>query len=951
MLYNEIESFKKFGGSPKIPEYIIENLKFPLYEWQKTALENFLINENGRKSKIQNGEIVSPNHLMFNMATGSGKTLVMAALILYYYKEHKINNFIFFVNQNTIVGKTQDNFINKSHAKYLFRENIIIDEKRVNIREVEQFSNSTDDIQIKFTTIQKLHNDIYKENENSLLLSDLQKRNLVLIGDEAHHLNATTNKRKDSDFSDEDLSFIGELKDSAKSEDVERSWETTVCHKILNKGKKSADSQNKNVLLEFTATVPETEEVQKKYANKIIIKFDLKEFVNAGCTKHIRLVRANLEKKERILQALVLNWYRFQVALKNDVPNFKPVILFRSKTIEESKLDFQEFVELCQNVKSEDFDFLSTYENYIASDDSIPNAYSADKEIFSRIFKFIKDNNSSYSVIADYIKENFQERNCIITNSATNKTKTEKTDAEIDKLLNSLEDVHNHIRAIFTVQRLTEGWDVLNLYDIVRLFHGRDTDYKNNKLGKGTTSEIQLIGRGVRYYPFAYGEKIKNRRKFDNDLNNELRILEEFYFHSDNDERYISDLKKGLEDAKLIYSTKIEKKFAIKDEYRKTFSKMYLFCNKKVENPNRKLKTLPEDFAKLNFSYSFEAKTSHITNVNMSGENLTDTESLEGGSTLTVHISELLKSYSNIIYKALHSLNSDCNSYFSFENLRHRFNVDGMEKFLFFIEPVTLELIFRDGKKIILDKEDNFENLEEPSEILKMLKEFFLYCQRELEKYDHPFKATEFELVPFESCFSFETTRIIDANPEKDGYNDNIKFDQSCKLLKWYALDSFWGTTEERNLINFINNRISDLEFQYDEICLLRNEEVYKIFDFDTGEGFQPDFLLLLKEKNDKNVAYFQVFIESKGEHLKGEDNDAWKEKFLMKISEEYGFSKPIVEKSDKYILFGLPFFNESDSEMKNRFLENFNNLLNVKTSPTYTIPSDFAIRKIADKL
>ena len=70
-----------------------------------------------------------------------------------------------------------------------------------------------------------------------------------------------------------------------------------------------------------------------------------------------------------------------------------------------------------------------------------------------------------------------------------------------------------------------------------------------------------------------------------------------------------------------------------------------------------------------------------------------------------------------------------------------------------------------------------------------------------------------------------------------------------------------------------------------------------------------------------------------------------------MKISEEYGFSKPIVEKSDKYILFGLPFFNESDSEMKNRFLENFNNLLNVKTSPTYTIPSDFGIRKIADKL
>lgn len=939
MLFNEIESFKKFGGSPKIPEYIIENLKFSLYEWQKTALENFLINENGRKSKMQNGEVLPQNHLMFNMATGSGKTLVMAALILYYYKEYKINNFIFFVNQNTIVGKTQDNFINKSHAKYLYKENIIIDEKRVNIREVEQFSNSTDDIQIKFTTIQKLHNDIYKENENSLLLSDLQKRNLVLIGDEAHHMNATTNKKKDIDFSDEDLSFIGELKDSAKSEDVERSWETTVCYHILNKGKKTLDSQNKNVLLEFTATVPETEEVQKKYEDKIIIKFDLKEFVNAGCTKHIRLVRANLEKKERILQALVLNWYRFQIALKNDIPNFKPVILFRSKTIEESKLDFQEFVDLCQNVKSDDFDFLASYENYIASDDSIPNAYSADKEIFSRIFKFIKDNNFSYSLIVDYIKENFQERNCIITNSKSNTTKTEKTDAEIDKLLNSLEDVHNHIRAIFTVQRLTEGWDVLNLYDIVRLFHGRDTDYKNNKLGKGTTSEIQLIGRGVRYYPFAYGEKVKNRRKFDNDLNNELRILEEFYFHSDNDEKYISDLKIGLEKENLIHSTKIEKKFAVKEEYQNTFSKMYLFCNKKIENPDRKLKSLPEDFANLNFPYIFEAKTSHVTKVNMSGENQNETVPLEDGSTLIVHISDLLKNYRNVVYKALHSLNSDYSSYFSFENLRHRFNVDGMDNFLTFIEPVILELTFKDDKK--------FET-EEPAEILKMLKDFFLFCQRELEKYDHPYKATDFELVPFESCFQFETTRMIDVNPEKEGYRENIKFDQNCKSLKWYALDSFWGTAEERNLIEFINKRINDLKVKYNEICLLRNEEVYKIFDFDTGEGFQPDFLLLLKKKDEKNIAYFQVFIEPKGKHISGEDNDAWKEKLLLKISKDYGFSKIIMEKSDKYILLGLPFFNDTDTEMHNKFVEKFNGVLGTKESSEYKYDDNSGLLKIA---
>ena len=124
MLFEDIESFKKFGACPKIPEYISENLKFPLYEWQKVAIENFLINETGRKSKIESGEKLVPNHLMFNMATGAGKTLVMAAMILYYYKEFKITNFIFFVNQNAIVGKTQDNFINKGHSKVLRLENV-----------------------------------------------------------------------------------------------------------------------------------------------------------------------------------------------------------------------------------------------------------------------------------------------------------------------------------------------------------------------------------------------------------------------------------------------------------------------------------------------------------------------------------------------------------------------------------------------------------------------------------------------------------------------------------------------------------------------------------------------------------------------------------------------------------------------------------------------------------
>ena len=921
MLFEEIESFKKFGAAPKIPEYIIDNLKYTLYDWQRIAIENFLINENARNIKIQNGEPLFPNHLMFNMATGSGKTLVMAAMILYYYKTYHITNFIFFVNQNAILGKTQDNFLHKSHTKYLFKENITIDDKRINIKEVEQFSSSTDDIQIKFTTIQKLHNDIYKEREDALLLSDLQRRDLVLIGDEAHHLNATTNRKKGEDSPEgfEEISFIGELSDSCKEDDIERSWETTVCHHILKKGKQTPDSQNKNVLLEFTATVPETEEVQKKYEDKIIIKFDLKEFVNAGCTKHIRLVRSNLSLTQRVLQALVLNWYRFSIALKYDIPNFKPVILFRSKTIEDSNQAYRTFLELCKTVKASDFDFLKSYSKFIGNGGDIPEVYDANKEIFTNVLSFMKNNNITNSRLADYVHENFTERNCIITNSATNKTKKEKTTPEIDRLLNSLEDVHNHIRAVFTVQRLTEGWDVLNLYDIVRLYTGRDADTKKKKAGKSTTSEVQLIGRGVRYYPFtvkANSEKPRNRRKFDNDLKNELRVLEEFYFHSDNDSKYISELSDALKKSNLIQDTREEKTFRIKEEYQADFKKMYLLCNNKIVNENRRLKTLPEDFANLYFSYNFEDKTSHITKVNMNG----DDEKIENnnqtaGFTQKLHISDLPRS---IVYKALHSLCDSDYSYYCFENIKKRFNVEGMEDFLLFINPIPIELIFKDNK--------NLEN-EEPYELLEMTKQFFYYTQQELEKYDNPYNATDFSLVPFEDCFPFETTRMIDTT--SPDYATNRHFEIQCKSYSWYALDSFWGTSEERNLVTYIFNHYTNLLQKYDKVCLLRNEEVYKIFDFDTGEGFQPDFLLLLKSK-EGNSAYIQVFIEPKGRYIAGEDNDAWKEKFLLEISNRYGLEKPFVEKSGKYVLFGLPFFNESDNEMKNRFDESFVNSLRI---------------------
>jgi type III restriction enzyme len=127
------------------------------------------------------------------MATGSGKTLVMASSILYLYKKG-YRNFLFFVNSDTIINKTKENFLNKSSSKYQFNKNsITIDGRKVEISEVSNFSQADDqNINILFTTIHGLHSKITNPSENSILINGLKNTKVVLLSDEAHHINKMT---------------------------------------------------------------------------------------------------------------------------------------------------------------------------------------------------------------------------------------------------------------------------------------------------------------------------------------------------------------------------------------------------------------------------------------------------------------------------------------------------------------------------------------------------------------------------------------------------------------------------------------------------------------------------------------------------------------------------------------------------------------------------------------
>ena len=253
---------------PEIPEYISNNLKYGFFDWQKKAFENFLTFQAIKDREFPN----KPTHLMFNMATGTGKTLLMASAILYYYNQG-YKYFIFIVNQNNIVDKTENNFIDSSHTKYLYKGKIVIDDKTISIKKVDTFSDNPQGIEIKFSTIQKLYNDIHLERENQIALNDLNKRNIVILADEAHHLNADTKIKNGEQKELIATEFTGK---TSETEIERKGWEHTVIELILNK--KGKGEENKNVLLEFTATIPDNEQVAKKYEDKIIYKFGLKEF-------------------------------------------------------------------------------------------------------------------------------------------------------------------------------------------------------------------------------------------------------------------------------------------------------------------------------------------------------------------------------------------------------------------------------------------------------------------------------------------------------------------------------------------------------------------------------------------------------------------------------------------------------------------------------------------------
>lgn len=844
-LYEKIDTLREVGVLKELPQYIPDNLNpnFELRPYQTAAFENFI-------TYFENDKLCQkPTQTLFHMATGSGKTLIMAGLMLYLYK-HGYRNFLFFVNLSNIVQKTKENFLNSVSSKYLFADEITIDGEKIKIKEVSNFQYSDDTaINICFTTTQGLHSDMWSVKENSLSVDDFANRKVVLISDEAHHLNADTKKM------------------SKDEEENYKSWEYTV-HRIFG-------ANRDNVLLEFTATCDiKNPLIKAEYENKIVFDYPLYKFRADRYSKEIKTLRSDLDVEDRALQALILSQYRYKV-FQDYRQNIKPVVFFQSRLVKENAANMAKIIDMVKSLSGE----------------RIKNLFEqSTSETLADAQKYFIKNGISYDELASELKDDFSEEHCISAN--------DNKDVENKQImLNSLEDKTNPYRAVFAVDKLNEGWDVLNLFDIVRLYETRDG--KNGIPGKTTMKEAQLIGRGARYCPFKITEEQeKYQRKYDNDIDNPIRICEELYYHCWNEPRYISELHTALREIGIDLDKTVTRNYVLKEDFKEDdiYKSGYVFVNERLlKSRNEVVGLLP----------SVRDKIFHISiATGRSGEDIimednSSQDSNPNTYTYKTTIGDIADINYAIVYKALCKY-----SVFKFNVLKSYFpNLNSTKEFVYdknylgYIrlhitskyETPTADILYSACVKTLGNIAESIAGIEETYE-----------------------GSSEFTARYIHDIFKNKRCNYIDPHDGGVGIsqNDNsvpIAWKMDLSKEDWFVFEDNYGTSEEKAFVAYFKEYVKELKDKYDKVYLVRNERQLAIYSFDGGERFEPDYLLFLHLPKQDGYEQLQIFIEPKGTHLV--EKDSWKEDFLLQLKSK---AIPVTKFADdnKYKIWGFHFFN-----------------------------------------
>lgn len=444
-------------------------------------------------------------YLGFEMATGSGKTMLMGACIYLLNKKHDINNFLIITPpaKKDIYTKTIRNFTiggydsiwaDDSSFKFNlitgddYQQNLFIDKEVPNI-----FIFNIDKFGANATNADKPWESAVWKDENDNIVSIkqyLKDKKLIIITDEAHH--------------------------------------------AQSRGGSGRIIKNFHPLsvLEFTATAVENNTDQDKKNQTIIYKYDIRSFLEDGHGKLVRAIALDTPQITAKNRDLIAQSERLKL-----ITLFLVHLVKKQAVLEDDKAKGLKPVAF---VKVKD-----------------------DTKYTQKVYDYIKyelaNDTSNIKIILDKVNQQDLEMTALIKNLFSIRYKDDlellvndisliasttifyhgKSDKETEKRFNEIRT--NDVEVVVYMQKLDEGIDIPNIYSMA-VINDTVSDFK--------TSVKQIIGRGVRLN--------KDKREFDYEEDILIQQSERLHIVCDkgkNFEEQIQAIQKefGLIDKYLSY--------------------------------------------------------------------------------------------------------------------------------------------------------------------------------------------------------------------------------------------------------------------------------------------------------------------------------------------------------------------------------------------------------------
>lgn len=858
-----------------VPFYIKNNMKQRYRPYQNQSIENLMIFLSINPSNDEFHELFNfynNDQLLFRMATGSGKTNVMGGAILALYKEKKIQRFLFTTNLKSVLKKTENNLFDEMNKKYLFTSPIIIEGQTIKIVEVsddEEFPDvEPNTIYIKIASIQNLLTQLDPESikENRITIQDLASSSLGIIVDEAHHFNKNA-KSTTIQMKNEDSKSFEETMD-------------TIRNAVKNNG-------HTVYQLEFTATMPFGEtgyqkNLSDKYVDKLIFDYNLTDFIeNNGYGKKLAQIETSFSDDDNMLTGILLSQFRKGIALKYGFENFKPVILFKSNYKSVSRDTELKFINNLRELTVERLD---------------SHLKMLEKSESDTIRKMISHFRSyPLEITIDKLREDFD-------GYTLNANDDINDDDLLINNLNTLDDVNNPYRAVFAVERVSEGWDVLNLYDIIRINEKTPNKPKTN-------GEAQLVGRGARYYPLKhkngftlqrqtfnieknyYEHNIKEIKELNEEEKSTLSLLETMHYHTLQEPNYLKSLRESysmlgipvsFEQEILDFRTQLKKNFM--ESY---FYKEGYFIENTLTDPTPDMYTNLESYG-VHFDFSVTVSNKTTENVIFQQGKIYDIQwqttklkidksyIIEAMDRISFYRFNIMKNFMPNLYSKSSFINGEewLGQWDKFITFKHYRN-----------EELTPELILSGVVQVL-------------SRIAGTIQKNYL--RKTGTKTFRKVKAKEY--LPSYYSRSYKKRTDID-------YQTISLINQKYSPYTHMIVDGL-----ERELVNYLRyNIIPKFSINKDteeniKVYLIRNDEIkngMKLYEVNGTRTFYPDFLLHITNERPEGLEIIQLYIEPKGEHLFSQDQ--WKEDLLQSLGSSIDTS--FKGETESFILMGVKFY------------------------------------------